>query len=57
MPRKVDKSKIKYTCPECGLNAWAKIGANLMCGDCEEGMIHEGRRCKNKMPAELLECS
>jgi len=39
MPRKVDKSKVKYTCPECGLNAWAKIGANLICGDCDEGMI------------------
>jgi hypothetical protein len=39
MPRKIDKSKIKYSCPHCGLNAWAKMGANLKCGDCEEGMI------------------
>lgn len=28
------KSKIKYTCPECGQNAWAKPGANLVCGNC-----------------------
>jgi predicted SprT family Zn-dependent metalloprotease len=41
MPRKVDKSKLKYTCPKCGLNAWAKTGANLMCGDCDEAMIYE----------------
>lgn len=29
------KSKVKNTCPECGINAWAKPGVNLMCGDCE----------------------
>jgi hypothetical protein len=27
-------SKVKYTCPECGLNAWAKPEAHLHCGDC-----------------------
>ena len=41
VPRKVDKSKLKYTCPKCGLNAWAKMGANLMCGDCNEDMVYE----------------
>lgn len=30
------KSKTKYTCPSCDANAWAKPGANLVCGDCEE---------------------
>lgn len=27
------KNKIKYNCPKCGLNAWGKPGANLICGD------------------------
>lgn len=29
-------SKTKYTCPECGQNAWAKPGAMLLCGACHE---------------------
>lgn len=33
---KSDRSKVKFTCPDCGLNAWAKEGANLICGDCYE---------------------
>ncbi|KPV50900.1 hypothetical protein SE17_24245, partial [Kouleothrix aurantiaca] len=32
-------SKTKYTCEECGQNAWAKPGARLICGDCELPMI------------------
>ncbi len=35
------KSKVKYTCEECGLNAWAKPGVDLMCGTCEEHMDPE----------------
>ena len=31
-------SKFKFVCPECGQNAWAKITAKLVCGDCEEAM-------------------
>ncbi len=27
--------KIKYTCPECGLNAWGKAGLRLKCVDCD----------------------
>ena len=27
-------SKTKFTCPECGQNAWAKPDAALICGDC-----------------------
>jgi SprT-like family len=27
-------SKTKFTCPECGQNAWAKPGALLICGNC-----------------------
>ena len=27
-------SKTKYTCPECGQNAWAKPLSSLICGEC-----------------------
>lgn len=30
------KNKIKYTCPDCGQNAWAKPEARLVCGDCHD---------------------
>jgi hypothetical protein len=29
-------SKTKFTCPECGQNAWAKPDALLICGSCYE---------------------
>jgi len=29
-------SKVKFTCPECGQNAWAKPNAKLFCGGCYE---------------------
>jgi predicted SprT family Zn-dependent metalloprotease len=29
-------SKTKFTCPECGQNAWAKPDALLICGNCHE---------------------
>lgn len=38
---KKDTSKMKFTCPECCQNAWAKIGANLVCGICEVRMEYE----------------
>lgn len=31
-------SKTRYTCPSCELNAWAKPGVRLMCGECDEPM-------------------
>jgi predicted SprT family Zn-dependent metalloprotease len=31
-------SKFKFVCPECGQNAWAKVTAKLVCGDCDEPM-------------------
>lgn len=34
-------SKTRYTCPACELNAWAKPGVNLVCGDCQEEMEPE----------------
>jgi hypothetical protein len=33
---KKKSSKSKFTCPECGQNAWAKPGARLICGECFE---------------------
>lgn len=32
------QSKVKYTCPTCNQNAWAKPTAELMCGNCQETM-------------------
>jgi predicted SprT family Zn-dependent metalloprotease len=34
-------SKTKYTCPACGLNAWAKPGVSLVCGDCHRTLDEE----------------
>lgn len=34
-----DKNKsnrIKYTCSQCGINAWGKPGISLLCGDCNK---------------------
>jgi predicted SprT family Zn-dependent metalloprotease len=39
--KKIDTSKVKYSCPTCKLNAWAKMGVNLICGDCNEAMIND----------------
>jgi len=39
--KKKRASKTKYTCPECGLNAWAKPDAPLICGHCYESMQPE----------------
>jgi hypothetical protein len=33
--------RTKYTCPGCGLNAWAKPDAVLVCGACEVTLIAE----------------
>ena len=35
------KSKVKFTCPDCEQNAWAKPDANLACGDCMTRMVSE----------------
>lgn len=40
-PKKKKKgktSKFKFTCPECNQNAWAKVTAKLVCGDCDTEM-------------------
>lgn len=37
LPTKGGSTRVKYSC-DCGLNAWAKPSANLLCGDCNEIM-------------------
>lgn len=32
--KKKASSKTKYTCPDCGANAWAKPETRLLCGEC-----------------------
>jgi predicted SprT family Zn-dependent metalloprotease len=39
--KKKAASKTKYTCPGCGLNAWAKPEVSLICGNCKELMQTE----------------
>lgn len=39
--KKKAASKTKYTCPGCGLNAWAKPETRLVCEDCEEALEAE----------------
>lgn len=34
-------SKTKFTCPDCGQNAWAKPDALLICGNCHEEGAHD----------------
>lgn len=44
--KKKAASKTKYTCPTCGLNAWAKPEAPLVCGSCQEQMQPENAEGK-----------
>ena len=39
--KKKAASKTRYTCPACGLNAWAKPEIHIVCGDCDERMNAE----------------
>jgi rubrerythrin len=39
--KKKAASKTKYTCPGCGLHAWAKPDAPLVCGKCQAPMQSE----------------
>ena len=33
---KKDPSKVKHTCPNCGLNVWGKRGIRVVCEACDE---------------------
>ena len=35
------KLKVKYSCTQCGINAWAKPDCRFICGDCDEPMEPE----------------
>lgn len=47
------KSKIKYTCASCDARAWAKPGASLKCGDCDQVMAPEEDEEDTEAAAEL----
>ena len=34
IPTKSNKNKVKYSCPECGLNVWGKPDLYIICGNC-----------------------
>lgn len=34
-----DRNKVKYSCPGCDLNAWAKPDVRIVCGSCNEELI------------------
>lgn len=36
--RKKAASKTKFTCPDCGANAWGRPDLHLLCGDCDARM-------------------
>ena len=48
---KKSKSKVKYSCPVCNQNAWAKPGAKLICGVCRE-MMESGDQIHPKHDGE-----
>lgn len=35
------KLKVKYSCPQCGVNCWAKPECRFLCGECDEPMEAE----------------
>ena len=35
---KPKQTRHKFSCPKCGLNAWAKPDAKLLCGTCQKAM-------------------
>src|SRR2546429_3099126 len=39
--KKKSNTRTKYTCPGCGLNAWAKPAVVLLCGECEGELVAE----------------
>ena len=36
--KKKSGNRVKYTCPDCGANAWGKGGLHLICADCDQAM-------------------
>jgi len=50
--RRERRLKTKYTCPDCGLNAWAKPNAELDCHKCGLLMIAEDDDSAPPLPAD-----
>jgi hypothetical protein len=40
-PPTVNRSKTKYSCPECKLNMWGKPGLFVICGECDNQLLME----------------
>jgi predicted RNA-binding Zn-ribbon protein involved in translation (DUF1610 family) len=38
-PKNPNNTRTKFTCPQCGLNAWAKPDAKLLCGSCNQPLM------------------
>ena len=38
-PPRRSGTRSKFTCAICGLNAWAKPGAKLVCGECDKALV------------------
>jgi hypothetical protein len=36
---RAEPTRAKYTCPDCGFNAWGKPGSRVGCGQCSEGWV------------------
>ena len=36
---KKKKDRVKYRCPTCEVQAWAKPGIAIACEDCEQSMV------------------
>jgi hypothetical protein len=50
-----DPSKTRFSCPHCGLKAWAKAGADIRCGTCELPMLAPGQAPVALPPAAPVE--
>lgn len=37
--RKKSGKRSKYTCPQCGLNVWAKAGVRILCMECDKELV------------------
>jgi hypothetical protein len=50
-PKQTPDSKLKYSCPQCGANAWAKPNSHLMCAQCFQKHVE---RCEHWMYADEI---
>jgi predicted SprT family Zn-dependent metalloprotease len=43
-----NSNRNKYSCAECGINAWGKPGLNIACGDCRIQLIEQVQTSRKK---------